>query len=156
MGIPYQKPTPEARGEISSDKVLQGCILKLLLHSVNSGLILYRIGNMQSAILLSFVASSSLPPGRLLCTHPPMSCCISPYVIYNVYGSNTGNFSNVKCISCKTAESPIHKTPLIYLSMHYTKIFRYPQSMLLPFAHFLFVTMRLHVHPTEPQTHTGT
>ncbi len=42
-------------------KVFQGCILRLLLHSVNSVLILYWTGNMQSAVLLSFVASSFLP-----------------------------------------------------------------------------------------------
>ncbi len=41
---------------------------------------------MQSAILLSFVASSSLPPCELQSTHPPMSCYISPCVVYSVYG----------------------------------------------------------------------
>ncbi len=65
-------------------KVLRGCILKLSLYLVHSVLILYRKGNMQSAILLSFVASSSLRPCRLQSTHPQMSCHISPY-IYNVY-----------------------------------------------------------------------
>ncbi len=40
-------------------KVLQSCILKLSLHSVNSVLVLYRTGNMQSAILYH---SSPLPP----------------------------------------------------------------------------------------------
>ncbi len=41
---------------------------------------------MQSAILLSFVASSFLPQHGLQSTHPPMPCYISPYVIYNIYG----------------------------------------------------------------------
>ncbi len=40
---------------------------------------------MQSAILLSFVASSSLPPCGLQSTHPPMPCYVSLYVVYNVY-----------------------------------------------------------------------
>ncbi len=52
--------TRRQEGKYPTMKVLQGCILKLL-HSVNSVPILYRPGNMQSAILLSFVASSSLP-----------------------------------------------------------------------------------------------
>ncbi len=42
---------------------------------------------MQSAILLSFVASSSLPPCRLQSTHPLMPCYISPYIVYNIYGT---------------------------------------------------------------------
>ncbi len=66
-------------------KVLQGCILKLLLHSVNSVFILYRASKMQSAILLSFVASFSLLPCGLQSTHPSMPRYISPYVVYNVY-----------------------------------------------------------------------
>ncbi len=74
-------------------KVSQGCILKLLLHSVNSELILYRTGNMQSAILSSFVASSSLRPCGLQFTHLPMSCYIGPYIVYKVYGLN-GLISN--------------------------------------------------------------
>ncbi len=41
---------------------------------------------MQSALLLSFVATSSLPPCGLQSTHPPMRFYISPYVVYNVYG----------------------------------------------------------------------
>ncbi len=49
--------------------------------------ILYRTGNMQSAILLSFVASSSLPLCGLQSTHPLMPCYISPYIVYNVYTS---------------------------------------------------------------------
>ncbi len=40
---------------------------------------------MQSAILLSFVASSFLPPCELQSTHPLMHCYISPYVVYNIY-----------------------------------------------------------------------
>ncbi len=78
--------TRRQEGKYPMIKVLQGCILKLLLHSVNSELILYRTGNTQSAIRLSFVASSSLPLCGLQSTHPPMSGCISPYVVYNVYG----------------------------------------------------------------------
>ncbi len=66
-------------------KVLQGCILKLLFYSVNSVFILYRTGNMQFAILLSFVASSSLLPCGRQSTHPPTPCYISPYVVHNVY-----------------------------------------------------------------------
>ncbi len=61
--------TQMQEGKYPMIKVLQGCILKLLLHSVNSVLILYRTGNMQSAILLSFLASSSLPPCELQSTH---------------------------------------------------------------------------------------
>ncbi len=61
-------------------KVLRGCILKLSLHSVNSVPILYRTGNMQSAILLSFVVSSSIPPCRLQSTLPQMPCYIIPYI----------------------------------------------------------------------------
>ncbi len=38
-------------GKYPMIKVLQSCILKLSLHSVNSVLILYRTGNIQSAIL---------------------------------------------------------------------------------------------------------
>ncbi len=72
-------------------KVLWGCILKLSLHSVNSVSILYRTGNMQSAILLSFDAFSFLPPCGLQSTHLPMPCYISPYVVYSVYG--LGGFS---------------------------------------------------------------
>ncbi len=60
MGVGYLKPTfGSKRGNIQI-KVLQCCTLKLLLQSVNSVIILYRTGNMQSAILLSFIASSSL------------------------------------------------------------------------------------------------
>ncbi len=72
-------------------KVLQSCIVKLSLHSVNSALIIYRTGNMQSAILLSFVAYSYLPPCGLQSTHSPMPCYISPYVVYNVYGGNSSS-----------------------------------------------------------------
>ncbi len=50
--------TRRQRGKYPMIK-LRGCILKLSLYSVNSVLILYRTGNMQSAILLSFVTSSS-------------------------------------------------------------------------------------------------
>ncbi len=67
-------------------KVLWGCVLKLSLYLVNSALILYRTGNMQPAILLSFVIFSSLPPCGLQSTHPPMLYYVSPYVVYNVYG----------------------------------------------------------------------
>ncbi len=70
-------------------KVLQGCILKLSLHSVSLVLILYRTGNTQSAILLSSIVSSSLPLCGLQSTHLPMPCYISPYVVYNVYGSDS-------------------------------------------------------------------
>ncbi len=72
-------------GKYPMIKVLQGCILKLVLHLVNSVSILYRIGNMQSAILLSFVASSSLLACGLQSTNSQMSCYISPYVVYNIY-----------------------------------------------------------------------
>ncbi len=89
MGARYLK-SPEANtqwqeGKYPMIKVLWGCILKLSLHSVNSVLILYRTGNMQSAILLSFVASASLPSYGLQST---MHCYVSPYVyvVYNVYG----------------------------------------------------------------------
>ncbi len=46
--------TQRQEGKYPPIKVLQCCILKFLLHSFNSVPILYRIGNMQSAIL--FVA----------------------------------------------------------------------------------------------------
>ncbi len=62
-------------------KVLRGCILKLVL-------ILYWTGNMQSAILLSFIASSSLPPCGLQSTYLPMPSYISPHVVYNVYDTS--------------------------------------------------------------------
>ncbi len=65
-------------GKYPRIKVLQGCILKLLLHSVNSVPILYRAGKMQSAILLSFLTSSSLPPCALQSTYPRMPCYMSP------------------------------------------------------------------------------
>ncbi len=78
--------TRRQEGKYPTIKVLQGCILKLLLHSVNSVAILGRTGNMQSAILLSFVASSSLPPCELQSTHPQMPYYISPYVVYKVNG----------------------------------------------------------------------
>ncbi len=91
--------TRRQEGKYPMMKVLQGCVLKLLLYSVNTVLILYRTGNMQSAILflyrtgnmqsailLSFVTSSSLPPYGLQSTHPLMPCYISPYIVYNVYG----------------------------------------------------------------------
>ncbi len=80
--------TQRQEGKYQTIKVLQGCILKLLLHSVNSAPILYRTGNMQFAILLSFVAFSSLPPCGLQSTYPWMPCYISPYVVYNVYSYN--------------------------------------------------------------------
>ncbi len=47
-------------------------------------LILYRTCDMQSAVLLSFVTSSSLPPCGLQSTHSPMTCYISLYVVYNL------------------------------------------------------------------------
>ncbi len=81
--------TQRQEGKYPMVKVLQGCILKLLLHSVNSVPILYRTGNMRSAIHLSFVAASSVPPCGLQSTRPQMPCYISPYVVYNVYGLNT-------------------------------------------------------------------
>ncbi len=82
-------------------KVLQGCILKVSLYSVNTVLMLYRAGNMQSAILLSFVASSSLSPCGLQSTHLLMPYYISPYVVYNVHGREeemTNDKSIVDCI----------------------------------------------------------
>ncbi len=59
MGTRYLKPTlGSKRGNI---QWLQCCILKLALHSVNSVLILYKTGSMQSAILLLFVVSLPRP-----------------------------------------------------------------------------------------------
>ncbi len=66
--------TARQEGKYPMIKVLHGCILKLLLHSINSVFILYRTGNMQSAIFLSFAASSSLSPCGLQSTHSPMPC----------------------------------------------------------------------------------
>ncbi len=80
--------THNQEGKYPVIKVLQGCILKLLLHSVNLVPILYRTGNMQSTILSSFVSSSSLLPCGLQSTQPRMLCYISPYVVYNVYKEN--------------------------------------------------------------------
>ncbi len=70
--------TLRQEGKYPMIKVLRGCILKLVL-------ILYRTGNMQSAVLLSFIVSSSLLPRGLQSTHPPMPCYNSPYVVYNIY-----------------------------------------------------------------------
>ncbi len=79
--------TRKQEGRHPAIKVLQGCILKLLLHFVNSVPILYRKGNMQSPIFLSFVVFSSLPPcGPNLHTRRCPATYISPYVVYNVYG----------------------------------------------------------------------
>ncbi len=75
-------------GKYTMIRVLQGCILKLSLHSVNSVLIPCGTGNMQSAILLSFVTSSSLLPCGLQSTNPPMPYYISPSIVYNVYAEN--------------------------------------------------------------------
>ncbi len=77
--------TRRQEGKYPMIKVLQGCIIKLLLQSVNAVLILYRTHNMQFAILLSFVTSSSLPPCGLQSTHLLMPCYISLYIVYNVY-----------------------------------------------------------------------
>ncbi len=86
MRVRFLKPTLGGKeGKCPMIKVLQGCILKLLLHSVNSVLILYRTGVMQSAILLSFAISSSLPLCGFHSTHLPIPRYISPYIVYNVY-----------------------------------------------------------------------
>ncbi len=51
--------------------------------------ILYRIDNMQSAILLSFVTSSPYRHvGYNLPAPQNMPCYISPYIVYNVYGTH--------------------------------------------------------------------
>ncbi len=85
MGAGYLKPISEARGEISNDNSAAELHPKLSLYSANSVLILYRIGNMQSAILLSFVASSSLPSCGLQSTRPLMPYYISPHIVNNAY-----------------------------------------------------------------------
>ncbi len=77
--------TQKQEGKYPMIKVLQGCILTLSLYSVNTVHILYRTGNMQSAIHLSFALSSSLLPRGLQSTHLLMPCYISPYIVYNVY-----------------------------------------------------------------------
>ncbi len=74
--------TRRQEGKYPMIEVLLGCIFKLSLYAVNSVLILCRTGNMQSAILLSFVAFSSPPPCGLQSTHPTMPCYISPYVVH--------------------------------------------------------------------------
>ncbi len=66
-------------GKYPMIKVSRGCISKLVLF-------LFRTGNMQSAVFLSFVAPFSSPPCGLQPTHPPMPCYISPCVVYNIYG----------------------------------------------------------------------
>ncbi len=58
--------TRRQEGKYPTIKVRQSCFFKLLLHLVNSVPILYRTGNIQSAILLSVVASFSLPADALL------------------------------------------------------------------------------------------
>ncbi len=80
--------TRRQKGRYPMIKVLQG-ILKLLLHSVNSVSILYRTGNMQSAILLLFVAYSSLSPCVFQSTHLRMPCYISPYVYWQTGITNS-------------------------------------------------------------------
>ncbi len=90
--------TQRQEGKYPMIKALQGCILKLLLYLVNSVLILYR--TMQSAILLSFVASSSLPPCRLQSTHPPMSSYISPYAVYKVWSEDPRVLTNKMVLTC--------------------------------------------------------
>ncbi len=80
-------------GSGTKSPLVADCIEKLMalseesqiLQSVNSVLILYRTGNMQSTILLSFVTSSSLLPCGLQPALPPMPCYINSYVVYNVY-----------------------------------------------------------------------
>ncbi len=76
--------TRRQEGKYPMIKVLHGCIPMLPLHSVNSVLILYRTGNMQSAILLSFVASSSLPPCsfNLLTRQCPVTSVHTKYITY--------------------------------------------------------------------------
>ncbi len=88
-------------GKYSTIKVLQGYVLKLLLHSVNSVPILYRTGNMQSAILLSLVASSSLPLCGLQSTHPQMPCYINIYVVYNIYGNHSDMARRTSSARCR-------------------------------------------------------
>ncbi len=83
--------TRRQEGKYPTIKVMQSYIFKLLSHSVNSVPILYRTGNMQSAILLSFVTSSFLPSCGLQSAHLCMPCCISPYVVYNVCGKSAIN-----------------------------------------------------------------
>ncbi len=76
----------EAKGEISNDKSIVGhpqVIITFSQFSVHFS----QAGNMQSAILLSFVASSSLWPCGLQSSHPLMPCYISPYEVYNIYVS---------------------------------------------------------------------
>ncbi len=85
-GTVLEANTRRQEGTNDTIKVLRSCLLKLSLYLVNSVFILYRTGNMQSAILLSFIASSSLPPCGHQSTHPSMPCYISPYVVYNVDG----------------------------------------------------------------------
>ncbi len=62
-------------------KVLRGCNLKLSLHSVNSVLILYRTGNMQSAILLSF-AISFVPTAMWASMYPPANSLLYQSIPY--------------------------------------------------------------------------
>ncbi len=104
--------TKKKEGKYPMIKVLWGCIFKLVL-------ILYRAGNMQFAILVSFIASSSLLSCGLQSTHLPLPCHISPYVVYNIYdltiicppsiscgqvGSGKGDFKKQKHQKRKIAE----------------------------------------------------
>ncbi len=73
-------------GEISNDKSIAGLHPQVIITFSQFRAILYRTGNTQFAILLSFVASSSLSPCGLQSTHPPVPSYISPYVVYNIYG----------------------------------------------------------------------
>ncbi len=93
--------TRRQKGKYPMIKVLQVCILNLSLYSVNTVLILYGTGNMQSAIILLYVTFSSLPSCGPQSTHPLMPCYISPYVVYNVHAPY---FS--KCVYLSTRDKP--------------------------------------------------
>ncbi len=112
-GVCYLKRTLIGKRGNIQVKVLQCCICELL-HSVNSVPILYRTGNMQSAILLSFVTTSSLPPCGLQSNHPLMPCYISPYVVYIVYDDQYIRM-DVKCQN-------LHVTTFQYIIMHVTSM----------------------------------
>ncbi len=100
--------TPRQEGKYPTMKVLQSCILKLLLHSVNSKPILYRIGNMQSAILRSFVATSFLPPCGLQSIHSRVPCYSRPYIVHSMSNKFQNKISKKKTNGaiCRRTQEP--------------------------------------------------
>ncbi len=115
--------TRRQEGKYLTIKILRGCLLKLSLYLVNSVLILYRTGNMQFAILLSLVASSSLLPCELQSTHPPMSCYISPYIAYNVYDDNSATHLSTSIVNQWLVSKQLVALPILLFFSHRNNLF---------------------------------